>query len=155
MKKTLAFITAILLIPAAVAFAHVPGHEGGEGPFARLKGTGYELTAEQQKQIEGFRAAFIKETADLKLALREKTAELHALLAARTPDREKILAKQREVSSLRAKLGEKALLQRLDIRSVLTPEQQALLLQPKERPMHRKQMAGHGSGGPPPTTVPH
>jgi Spy/CpxP family protein refolding chaperone len=150
MKKTLAFLAAFLLIPAAVAFAHVPGHEGGgKGPFDRLKGTGYELTADQQKQIEGVRAAFIKETADLKLALREKTAELHALLAARTPDREKILAKQREVSELRAKLGEKLLLHRLDIRSVLTPEQQALLLQPKGRPMQRKPMAGHvPAGGP-------
>ena len=49
--------------------------------------------------------AFVKETSEWKLALREKKAELHAVLAARTPDREKALAKQREVSDLRAKLG--------------------------------------------------
>lgn len=146
MKKTIAVAAALLLIPAAVAFARVHGHEGRQTePFAALNGTGHELTADQQKQIEGFRAAFVKETSEWKLALREKKAELHAMLAARTPDREKALAKQREVSDLRAKLGEKTLIYRMDVRSVLTPEQQALLPQHKWRGMHHRPTAGRSS----------
>jgi Spy/CpxP family protein refolding chaperone len=146
MKKTIAITAALLLIPAAVAFARVHGHGGlAAEPFAALNGTGHELTADQRQQIEGFRAAFVKETSEWKLTLREKKAELHAVLAARTPDREKALAKQREVSDLRAKLGEKSLIYRLDARSVLTPEQQALLPQHKGRGMHHRKMAGRSS----------
>jgi Spy/CpxP family protein refolding chaperone len=44
-----------------------------------------------------------------------------------TPEQEKILAKQKEIDALRTQLQEKATKNRLEMRKVLTPEQQAQL----------------------------
>ncbi len=50
---------------------------------------------------------------------------MQTLWAQTNPDQEKILAKQKEINALMAQLQEKATKHRLEMRQVLTPEQQA------------------------------
>ena len=68
---------------------------------------------------------FDKDTLPLRNELMTKQLELRTLWSQTTPDQEKILAKQREINTLKGQLQEKATKHQLEMRSVLTPEQQA------------------------------
>ncbi len=56
-----------------------------------------------------------------------KQLELKTLWAQTSPDQEKILAKQKEINALRTQMQEKGTMHRLEMRKILTPEQQAQL----------------------------
>jgi Spy/CpxP family protein refolding chaperone len=57
-----------------------------------------------------------------------KKLELKALWVQTNPDEGKILAKQKEINALRVQLQEKATQNRLEMRKILSPEQQAKLV---------------------------
>jgi len=86
-----------------------------------------------------------------------KGRQLRELWLAQTPDRERILALQQEVHELRGRLLEKLAAYRLEVRQILTPEQQARV-QTFEAQRHRGRggAAGmeRGQGGHPPMGAP-
>ena len=128
MKKTAIgiVVAAALLVTASLALAWGPGYGRGYG-----MGPGYgypaipNLTAEQSSKIQALQKAYLDETAPLQQQLLAKRTELRSLWLNPKPDQASIAAKQREILSLQPKLQEKATNVRLEIRKVLTPEQQA------------------------------
>ena len=103
-----------------------PGSEMGYGPKGSW-GPALNLTAEQNQKIQAMRESFFKESLPLRNEMQIKQLELRTLWAQTNPDQEKILAKQKEINALRAQMQEKATKNRLEMRKVLTPEQQAQL----------------------------
>jgi Spy/CpxP family protein refolding chaperone len=108
--------------------AYGPCYGSGGGPGYGPQGSwgpGLNLTAEQNQKIQAMRESFFKETLPLRNEMQTKQLELKTLWAQTNPDQDKILAKQKEINALRAQLQEKGTRHRLEMRKVLTPEQQA------------------------------
>jgi Spy/CpxP family protein refolding chaperone len=103
------------------------GYGGGQGGPMGGYGAGLNLTEEQSAKIRSLREAHQKDVTPLRSELFAKRAELRALWAQTNPDKDAILAKQKEVSTLRDQMREKKTTHRLEMRSLLTPEQQASL----------------------------
>jgi Spy/CpxP family protein refolding chaperone len=103
-----------------------PGYGMGYGPRGSW-GPALNLTAEQNQKIQALNESFFKETLPLRNEMQTKHLELRTLWAQTEPDQEKILAKQKEIDALKTQLQEKATKNRLEMRKVLTPEQQAQL----------------------------
>lgn len=135
MKKTIITILAIaVLTVASLSFAQGWGRGAGIGTgpcaFGNYPGAavaGLNLTPEQTQKMQALRETHWKEIAPLQNELITKRIELRSLWSQPTPDREKILAKQKEVNVLREKIQEKATKHRLEMRQILTPDQQAKL----------------------------
>jgi len=122
MKKTLLAIAGIGLLSALLAypaFSHNPGGFMGQHMAAgeHMGAGGHHgawfdndaLTEEQQKDIAKLRDSFTAETKELRLNLRQKAAELQAVLASPTPDKASARKTQKELNSLRNTLAEKQL----------------------------------------------
>jgi len=127
MKKTTIIglsLVMVVALMATAAFAWGPGRGYGMGP-------GYgtpaipNLTAEQSSQIQVLQKAHLDEIAPLREELFKKSTELRSLWLIQNPDQAKITALQKEILNLNSKLQEKGTNLRLEIRKVLTPEQQA------------------------------
>jgi zinc resistance-associated protein len=130
-----------------------PGMGMGHGSYsggARSTGPGLwgalNLTPEQVEKMQALRESFLKEKMPLRNELLSKKFELGALWVQTNPDEEKILAKQKEINALRAQLGEKVIKNRLEMRRILTPEQQAKLINLRGRLWHRYHRYGKGCG---------
>lgn len=127
-KKSIIGVSLVLTVAlmATVAFAWGPGKGYGWGP-----GYGYpaipNLTGEQSSKIQALQKAYLDEIAPLQQDLLKKKTELRSQWLSPTPDQAKITALQKEILNLQAKITEKATNPRLEIRKVLTPEQQAQL----------------------------
>ena len=102
-------------------------HPGGAGLAGRLWAA-LNLTLEQVEKMKALRKSFFEQTLPLRNELMSKKFELKALWVQTNPDEGKILAKQKEINDLRAQLGEKVTKNRLEMRKILTPEQQAQLI---------------------------
>jgi len=116
-----------LLFMAAAALAQGPGFGRGFGP-----GPGYgagpfipNLTPEQSARIQTLQQAHLQAIAPLQQELLAKGTELRTLSLNPNADPAVITAKQKEIWDLRSKLQEMGNNLRLQIREVLTPEQQA------------------------------
>jgi Spy/CpxP family protein refolding chaperone len=127
MKKTTLItvsLTLALALMATAALAWGPGRGSGMGP-------GYgtpaipNLTTEQSSKIQALQKAHLDEIAPLQQELFQKRTEIRDLWLAQNPDQAKITALQKEMLNLRSQLQEKGTNLRLEIRKVLTPEQQA------------------------------
>ncbi len=133
MKKMTFALTAILvgLLLASQAFAWGPGRGFGPGRGgcydARAGLENLNLTSEQKTKIEDLQIAYEKVTRPLRDKIYDKSVELRKLWLAAEPDKAKILAAQKELNALRDELQTKVTEMRLDIRKVLTPEQNAKL----------------------------
>ena len=141
-KMIVGLMVVALLATAGMAMAQGWGRGMGYGPgpgagYGPGSGMGYgpkgswgpalNLTAEQNQKIQAMRESFFKESLPLRNEMQIKQLELRTLWAQTNPDQEKILAKQKEINALRAQMQEKATKNRLEMRKVLTPEQQAQL----------------------------
>ena len=128
MKKTVILGMTLVLALALMASAALAGPGYGRG-FGAGYGYGYpaipNLTAEQSAKIQALQKAHLDETAPIQQQLLAKRAELRTLWLNPKPDQASIAAKQKEILSLQSQLTEKATNLRLEIRKVLTPEQQA------------------------------
>jgi len=133
-KMMIAIFVVALLATSGLAMAQGWGRGAGMGygpygpgygPYAG--GPGLNLSADQAKQMQTLRETFFSETAPLREEIMKRHLELRTLWSQANPDGEKILAKQKEINGLRAQLQEKATKHRLDMRQILTPEQQAQL----------------------------
>ena len=132
----------------AVDWAKGPGMGVGYGPHSggpAKAGSGLwsalNLTPEQTEKMQALRKGFFEEALPLRNELMSKKFELKALWVQTNPDEAKIMAKQKEINALRAQLQEKATKNRLEMRKILTPEQQAQLVKLFSR--HR---GSHGYG---------
>ena len=118
MKKIVA-IAGVLALAAVIAvpvLAQGPGYARGRwmmGPGAGDPGVGpgygwaYDrLTDEQRSQLAELRQKHFDETAQVRTELRAKQAELHILMNTSDPDLQKAKALQKEISDLRAKMGQ-------------------------------------------------
>jgi Spy/CpxP family protein refolding chaperone len=141
MKKIIvAVVMVAVLASAGLAVAQGsekgPGMERGYGFHwggARSAGPGswyhLNLTPDQVEKIRALRESFFKEKVPLQNELMGKRLELKALWMQTNPDEQKILAKQKEINTLRVQFEEKATKNRLEMRKILTPEQQAKWIQ--------------------------
>jgi Spy/CpxP family protein refolding chaperone len=123
----LSLILAMILV-AAVAMAWGPGFGRGVG-----MGPGYgppgnvfaNLTPEQSAKIQALQQAHLQGIAPLQQELLAKGTELRSLSLNPNADPAVITAKQKEIWDLRSKFQEMTNNLRLQIREVLTPDQQA------------------------------
>jgi len=117
-------------------------HSGIPGPWKTL-----DLSSDQIQKIQVLWEKFFKETSPLRTEVMSQELELQALWLKADPDAGKILAKQKEINSLRAQLEEKAIKNRLEMLKILTPEQQAKLAeQPPRPPDCREEAKGYAFG---------
>jgi Spy/CpxP family protein refolding chaperone len=152
MKKLKMSIAACLL--AAIAAAPAPAHREMRAGYGSGPGNvediaaerGLELTTEQRVKINALRQAHLIDIKPLQDRLHLRSMELRGLWLAETPDRERILALQKEVQALRIQLMDKLTTYRLDAWRLLTPEQQAKIRShgPEHRPVR---MGGPGMQG--------
>jgi zinc resistance-associated protein len=130
MKKRVILGMAIVLALAIMASGALAGPGYGRG-FGGGYGYGYptipNLTSDQSAKIQALQKAHLEEIAPLQQQLLAKRNELRTLWLNPKPDQATIAAKQKEILNLQSKLQEKATNLRLEIRKVLTPEQQAQL----------------------------
>jgi Spy/CpxP family protein refolding chaperone len=100
------------------------GRSAGSGPWESLN-----LTPDQVEKLKALRKSFLEEKIPLQNDLMRDRLEMKALWMQANPDEQKILAKQQEINTLRAQIREKAIKDRLEMRKILTPEQQAKWIQ--------------------------
>jgi Spy/CpxP family protein refolding chaperone len=140
MKKGTVFTVAItLLFIAQLTYAgqwsRGPGMMGpGMGPPI---GTGYcmsihgasqlGLTPEQSQRLKSLWEAYFKDLIPIRNQIFGKRAELRLLWAEANPNKERILAKQKEINELEWQIEERTINYRLECLNVLTPDQKAKL----------------------------
>jgi Spy/CpxP family protein refolding chaperone len=88
------------------------GHWGQRGKFANL-------TPEQAGKLFDLRQKFLDDTASLRKEKLVKKAELRALWRAENPDEKQILAKHKEINAVKAKLQEKFVPFRIEVKKIL------------------------------------
>lgn len=124
MKKSgLALIIAILFLMAGAAFAGEKEKNGWMGPFSPDTLSKLKLSADQSSQIQALRGTVIQTVAPLRNSLSEIKGELTALWYANEPDKDRIKEKQKEVRSLREQIKDKIANYSLELKKLLTPEQ--------------------------------
>ena len=126
--KILVFFISLILL-ASGAYAAVSG-AGGPGkdkpschaycPYSKL-----HLSADQMNKLKALKDKFRKETISLRNQMHVKRLELRTLWAVPKPEKDKIIAKQKEIMDLFSQLQSKVTDYRLIARSYLTPEQAA------------------------------
>jgi Spy/CpxP family protein refolding chaperone len=133
MKKMLVAVLVVALsLSTGAAMAQGWGRGSGYGPGSGpgygprgAWGPGLNLTSEQNQKLQALQESFLKQTLPLRNEMQIKQFDLRTLWAQSNPDQGKILAKQKEINALREQLQEKGIQNRLEIRKILTPEQQA------------------------------
>jgi Spy/CpxP family protein refolding chaperone len=86
------------------------------------------LTQEQSGKLADLQKKHIEETSQLRTSMAVKGIELDQLLDQSQPNTETIIAKQKEISNLQSQLQEKCLRRQVEMRSLLTDEQRAELM---------------------------
>ncbi len=157
MKNGMMIVAAIVL--AAIAVSPAPaayrewqgGYGSGPGNVTDIAGIpGLNLSAKQTERIGALREAHRRDIKPLQGQLMGKGRQLRELWLAKTPDRERIMALQREVHGLRGRLLEKLTAYHLEVLQMLTPDQRTKV-QAFEAQRHMGPMGGAGMGrGPSP-----
>ncbi|MGD0278693.1 MAG: Spy/CpxP family protein refolding chaperone [Smithella sp.] len=129
-KKLILTMTVVMSILLAVtAFAFGP-NEGSRA--CDEKGPAYHhdevwkklnLSDEQKTKIEAIRTSAGKEIRPIREKMFDKSVELRRLWLQANPDKDKITTAQKEMRKLRDLKDDKVTAMRLEIRKVLTPEQ--------------------------------
>lgn len=144
------FAVVVATFIAATTFAYGWGGGPGRG-FARgdcetcpyyerdFKGIpDLGLTDEQATKMRDMRAAHLKDVQPLREKMMGMRGELKQLWLQKSPDRGKITATQKEISSLRDQMQEKRTAHRFEMLNLLTPEQRTKV---------QAGVAGMGKGG--------
>lgn len=167
-KLTVALATVLTgLLLSMPAFAFGPGYEagrGGGGPgleMSRGGGPGYHhngiweklnLSRNQKAKMEELRIAHRKEIRPIREKMFDKSVELRRMWLQVDPNKDKIMALQKEVRELRDQLEDKDIAYNLEIRKVLTPQQREKLADSGwDRGIGygpRGGLRGHGEPGP-------
>jgi Spy/CpxP family protein refolding chaperone len=137
MKKVYVVLTAVIFVAlAATAFAFGPGagsmmgkggygiHRGGEmGPGLMGHGPRLDLSTEQLTAMKQIRDKFRIDTEAQRNEFIQKQMELRTVYADPKASDTAILAKQKEVDTLKQKMQDKMVQLRLEQRKIFTPEQ--------------------------------
>ena len=137
MKKVYVVLTAVIFVAlAATAFAFGPGagsmmgrdgygihHDGEMGPGPMGRGPKLDLSTEQIAAMKQIREKYRVDTEALRNDLIQKQVELKTVYADPKSSDAAILAKQKEVDTLKQKLQAKMVQLRLEQRKIFTPEQ--------------------------------
>jgi Spy/CpxP family protein refolding chaperone len=102
----------------------------GMGPMAGPReewSARLNLSGEQIARMRELRESYLRDTLSWRNELMAKRFELRDLLHVAEPDPVRVLAKQREISEMEARIQERSVLNQLEMRKVLTPEQMKLL----------------------------
>ena len=124
MKKIVIFglsLTLALNIIASKAISQVPGAIRGYGIESAIP----SLTAEQISKIQALQQAYQKKVQPLWQDLAARREEIQRFWLTPPPDRDALGAKEKEILALHAKIQEEATNFRLEMRKILTAEQQA------------------------------
>jgi Spy/CpxP family protein refolding chaperone len=129
-----AAIVIALMFSASLALAG-SGGRGMGGGFGRGSGYGMtpyggfnpNLTPEQSTKLQQMQTNHLKEMNELQNRMFSKQSEMRALWSEPNPDREKILAKDREISELQGQMTENATRYKLGYQNQLTDEQKSQL----------------------------
>jgi Spy/CpxP family protein refolding chaperone len=130
MKKNILINSMVAIVTlalvASTAMARGPGYGRGQG-YGPQNGCPAvsNLTAEQTSRIQAIQQTNFQEITPLREQLFAKRTELRNLWSSQSPDQAKITVLQKDMLSIRAQLQEKSNNARLEVREVLTPEQQA------------------------------
>lgn len=129
MKKLTLTLMVVMLgaLLATSAFAFGPGGGKGQGYCGNTGFNKLNLTDEQKTKFEVLVTANQKEIRPIREKMFDKSVALRRLWLQPNPDKDKILALQKEVRTLRDQIQDKSTILRLEIRKVLTPEQQEKL----------------------------
>lgn len=116
------------------------GHSGtGHGNGYACNGADLDLTPDQSVQLLKLKTAFIKAVTPFQNQMITLRSELRILWNVAQPEKEKILAKEKEMSDLSTKISEIRTTYQLDCRAVLTPDQLA-----RTRFAEKGMETGHG-----------
>ena len=140
MKKLIMTLVTVIAVTAfaASAFAFGPGwgrgHGGGPCYGGEIKALSeLNLTAEQTAKTNALREAHLKDIKPLQDKMFSKRGDLKLLWLQTNPDKDKIMAVQKEIRKLRDQMQDKMTSYRLDVLNVLTPEQREKLKSLKMR----------------------
>ncbi len=122
-SKILVFLLAFLLITGSAYAVGKSQDNPGDNPkiHKRYGHNRLNLTPEQQTKLKELKNNFRKDTVFLRNDIKVKRLELRALWTVPLPEKDKIIAKQKEIIDLTTQLKMKAIDFRLEARSVLTP----------------------------------
>jgi len=129
MRKAIFILVITLILAVTVMPASASRYGGGPGT---VHGYGKDITAipdlnltvEQKAQITLLRETFLKDIKPLRDKLFSKRGDLELLWKDKNPNQAKILATQKQIRTLRGQIQDRATVQRLAVRMVLTSEQQ-------------------------------
>lgn len=119
----MAVAVGLLLTSQAFAWGPGPGKDRGYGPCREAGLERLNLTDNQKAKIEALQDDNYKATRLLREKIFDKSVELRRLWLQANPDKDKIAAAQKELRTLRNEMEDKVTALRLEIRKVLTPEQ--------------------------------
>ena len=131
MKKLGLVLMAVTLGVLLTVPAFALGSREGKG-FGGGKDDGYcaqaglsklNLSDEQKKKMEALQTAHLKDVRPLREKMFDKSVELRRLWLQANPDKDKINAAQKEMRVLRDNIEDKGTAFKLEIRKLLTPEQ--------------------------------
>jgi Spy/CpxP family protein refolding chaperone len=117
----------VLLTVPAFAFGSRDGRGcggcKGEGYCSQVGLSKLNLSDEQKTKIEALQTANLKDIRPLREKMFDKSVELRKLWLQANPDKNKINAAQKEMRTLRDSIEDKDTALKLEIRKLLTPEQ--------------------------------
>ena len=139
MKKAIAILSALFLLTQGTAMADregrgridrgtMAGYGNSYGRSSLIANPKLKLTAEQTTQLRALDEKFAQEIAPIREQLYGKGRELKSEWLQTEPDRGKIEALQRETAKLQEQMRAKLATHHADVLQVLTPEQQAQVL---------------------------
>jgi Spy/CpxP family protein refolding chaperone len=121
-KLFVIFFTGLILSVMVIPAGADPGAKSSGGKHHKFCSS-LKLTEDQKARIKSLRMAFLKDIKPLRDQAFAKRGELELLWLESSPDQDKILAAQGELRSIKGKIQDRAILLRLAILPVLTPEQ--------------------------------
>jgi Spy/CpxP family protein refolding chaperone len=148
MKKTFLIFTALFII-TSLGYAHEShGHGKADHPHKhkmhqRMKLEMLDLSDEQRDVIENASFETRKKIIPLRSEIELKRIDLEKEMKADEPNRSKIMKIMKEISNLDLKIKQTEMDQRLDVHSILTPEQRKQLKKPMHKSMKKKIMKKH------------
>lgn len=128
MKKTgLALIILALFLMTGTAFAGDSNSSGWMGPFNPDLLSKLKLSNNQESQVQILREKLVEKVSPLRSSLVQLKGELRDLWIQNKPDESRIKQKQKEIRSLRDQIKDKITNYSLELKKLLTPEQNSQL----------------------------
>ena len=113
----------LVLYLSPMVMAQCKGH-GEKHGAQKCEGHNLNLTEEQKSKIEELRLAHHKKILPLKTDLNNKKTELKLLMAIDNPDMKKIESVIEEMGKIKVQIHKSCIQHKLEVRKLLTPEQQ-------------------------------